>query len=203
MKMAFNHVAKLTGALAGGLMLAGCVSFGSEPPPQLLSLRSAAAVESSPQVAARATKAIVLIDLETPRKLQTQRVPVQVDDTAVAYVKDAMWVDNPRDMFRRLLSERLAGKAQMLVLDDSEMASGDAPRLSGQLMDFGVDARSNSARVRFIATLSDANGKALFRRDFAATAPVRKIKADSIALPIDMAAQDVAEQVADWIAGMN
>ena len=51
--------------------------------------------------------AIAVLDPGTPRELDVQRIPVQVNDTQIAYLKDAMWVERPARLFRSLLAETL------------------------------------------------------------------------------------------------
>lgn len=190
----------LCAAMAGAMtlaMLGGCVSFGAKPPPRLLSLSATADAEPAPDAKART---IAVFEPDTPRKLATLRVPVQVDDTAIAYVKDAQWVDTPRRMFARLLATHMATDARMLPLDPAQGQVGDAPRLTGTLAEFGVDARTGEAVVRYEATLAGSNGALLARRIFVAREKVGKIGPKTVAGPIDRAAHQVAGDVAAWVA---
>ena len=141
----------------------------------------------------------MLFRSEVPRKLATQRVPVQVNATSVAYVKDAQWTEPPRAMFQRLLSDRIAADGSIFVVSEEQFASLPGRRLTGELVDFGVDAGTKEAVVTFDAILtSDAPGQAV-RQRFTARAPVRDISAKRIAAPINQAANKVAEDVAAWV----
>lgn len=178
--------------------LAGCVSFGAKPPPQLLTLSAPATV---PTDAPAAAPALTVLDLDTPRKLDTVRVPVQVNDTSIAYVKDAQWVDTPRKLFRKLLSDRIAADGQVLVLEPGRLPLVGGRRLMGELVEFGVDARSGNAVVTYEAILVGPDPLHVVRRRFTASVPAGKIAAGTVARPINAAAQQVADQVAEWVKG--
>lgn len=187
--------------LAALLLLPGCISLGSKPPEKLLSLSSSASLPAGTVRSGAVGGSITVADLETPRKLETARVPVQVDATSVAYVKDAQWVDTPRQLFRRLLSETLAARGTAIVLDPSQYSADPGRRLLGELVDFGVDARTNSAVVTFDGTLVAPDGQSITKRRFSATVPVGEIKAETVGAPINQAANQVAAEVADWVSG--
>ena len=46
---------------------------------------------------------------------------MQQDDASVAYVKDAQWVEAPQRLFQRLLSETVAAKTPLVVLDEGPL----------------------------------------------------------------------------------
>ena len=188
-------------AMAALLLLTGCISLGAEPPEQLLSLTPSATVPAGTVRTGAVGGSITVADLETPRKLETARVPVQVDETSVAYVKDAQWVDTPRQLFRRLLSETIAAQGTAVVLDPSQYAADPGQRLLGELVEFGIDARTNSAVVTFDGTLIAPDGRSITKRRFSASVPVGEIKADTVGAPINQAANQVAAQVAAWVSG--
>ncbi|MBW8786078.1 MAG: ABC transporter, partial [Novosphingobium sp.] len=68
----------------------------------------------------------------------------------------------------------------------------------GRLLDMGYDARSQSVTVRFDALRTDAAGNAVSRR-FEATIPGLSPKVEAVAPALNKAANDVAQQVADWV----
>jgi cholesterol transport system auxiliary component len=72
------------------------------------------------------------------------------------------------------------------------------PILTGQLIDFGYDARSRSAIVRFDATRQMPDGTTQTRRF---EASVDQIDADvgQVGPALNQAANQVARQVADWM----
>ncbi|RVT43913.1 ABC transporter [Sphingobium algorifonticola] len=188
--------------LAGMLLctaLAGCVSFGDKAPTQLLSLSSDARVAPGTTRIGGSGKSITVLPPETPKQLDTVRVPVQVDAVSVAYVKDARWVDSPRQMFQHLLSETIAASGSAIVLDPGQYSADPGRRLLGVLVDFGIDARTNSAIVTYDATLAPVGGQPVQRKRFSASVPVGTIDATGVGNPINQAANKVAAEVAAWV----
>ena len=180
------------------VMLGGCIKLGSKPPAHLLTLSATGQPTEAASVDQATARTIELAVPDVPRKLATQRVPVQATDTAIAYVKDAQWVDMPRNLFRTLLSDSLTATGQF-VAERSQHAPGVAARLSGDLLDFGIDARSKKAVVTYEATLSFIGEPRVLRRRFSAEVPARKINAKRVAAPISEAAHKVAADVAAWV----
>lgn len=197
-----NRIIRACAGLAAmGLVLGGCVSFGTKPPPQLLTIRTQAMVNAGQDIRSQGLPALMLTLPDVPRTIATTRVPVQVNDTSVAYVKDAQWSEAPRTLFYRLLSETITAGGALFVIDEDQYGLKPQRRLSGALVEFGVDSRSREAIVTYDATLTDgASGQAL-RRRFTARVPVSDIRADRVAEPINKAANEVAQQVADWVKG--
>ncbi|AUW56792.1 ABC transporter [Sphingobium sp. SCG-1] len=182
------------------LSLSACVSFGSKPPAQLLSLSSDARVVAGTERTSAAGTSITVLAPETPKKLDTVRVPVQVNATSVAYVQNAQWVDSPRQMFQHLLTETIAAGGNTLVLDPGQYSTDPGRRLLGELIDFGVDAQTNMAVVTYDATLAPGGGAAVKRKRFSASVPVGTIDAASVGAPINQAANKVAAEVAAWVS---
>ena len=94
-------------ALAAALAVSGCLSFGAKPPPTLMRLTPEAQLTASSRTSP-AGEAITVVPPSAPAELATPRVPVRTGATAVAYVKDAQWVEAPSILFARLLSETIA-----------------------------------------------------------------------------------------------
>lgn len=207
-----NHIAQRTGRAAGVAkmgarmgtvvlaagLLAGCLSFGGKTPKQLITLTSEATAPAGVLGGGKLADAVVVLDPLTDRRLDVQRVPVQLDDANVAYVKDAAWVERPARQFRRLLAETIRAKGNRLVLEESDNQGGGKVRLGGRLVDMGYDARSRSVVVRYDALREDAAGTIVSRR-FEARVEDVKPKAPAIAPALNKAANDVARQVADWV----
>lgn len=189
-----SHALKLLATALPALMLGACVSFSAKPPPHLLTLGAV----SVPADQSATSASITVIVPEASRKLDTVRVPVQVDATSIAYIKDAQWVDTPRNLFRKLLADKIAGTGA-LVLEPGRYPLDAGRRLMGELIDFGIDAQSRTAIVTYEATLAQPTGTAILRQRFTASAPIGKIAAGTVAKPIDTAAQKVADQVAEWV----
>lgn len=187
---------------AGGacLLLAGCVSFGSEAPPQLLTLTSNATPAAGATASASVTDAIVVDVPSVERTLDQVRVPVQVSDSAIAYVKDAVWADKPARLFRTVLAETLAAGSGRLVLDQVETGAERSTMLSGQLHRFGYDEDARAAIVRFDAVVRKP-GSPLRKQRFEASVPVATVDAVTVGAALNQAANTVAAQVAAWTVG--
>ena len=68
-------------ALAAAIALSGCVSIGSKPPQQLLTLDAAHKVPTGAQSNAGGGRSLIIVDPEAARVIDTVRVPVQVTRT--------------------------------------------------------------------------------------------------------------------------
>lgn len=190
----------LLAAGAACASLAGCVSFGSEPPPQLLTLTSSATPGAGSMASASVTDAIVVDTPTVERTLDQVRVPVQVSDSAIAYVKDAVWADKPARLFRTVLAETLAAKSGRLVLDQVETGAERSTMLSGQLQRFGYDEDRRAVIVRFDAVVRKP-GSPLRKQRFEASVPVATVDAVTVGAALNQAANTVAAEVAAWTTG--
>jgi len=86
-------ITRIALASAALLLLAGCLSLGGKPPKSLLNLTPTATVAAGTTINGDVANAIAVLEPETPAKLAVTRVPVQMDDTQIAYVKEvADWV---------------------------------------------------------------------------------------------------------------
>ena len=187
-------------ALALTLTLPGCLSLGGKPPPTLLTLTAATAIPAGTVTSGDPKTAIMVMEPETDQRLAVVRVPVQVDDTNIAYVKGAAWVERPARLFRALLAETLRSKTNALVLEDSQAAANTGVRVSGRLIDMGYDARTSSVVVRFEAIRSSTGGAVMTKR-FESVVPGIQAKPEFIGPALNRAANDVAGQVAVWVVG--
>ena len=99
-------------ALTLGLVLAlsGCVSLGGKLPDQLLTLTATATAPAGSSASGTVNDALAVIEPGVPQELDALRVPVQVNDTSIAYIKDAVWVEKPARLFQRLLSETIRAR---------------------------------------------------------------------------------------------
>ncbi len=86
-------------------------------------------------------------------RLAVTRVPVQVNESSVAYLQDAVWVEKPSRLFQRLLGETIRARGGRLVVDQGDLGYAAATKLSGRLLDMGYDVASGSVVVRFDAML--------------------------------------------------
>ncbi len=188
--------------VAAGLagVLAGCISFGEDPPDSLLTLTAATAPEAGYSAQGSSQSAIAVIEPGAPQRLAVTRVPVQIDDTQVAYLKDAVWVERPSRLFQRLLAETIRARTGRMVIDGDDPAVGSAVQVQGTLRDFGYDARTGSAVVRFDAVRGGAGDNVQTRR-FESVVPGVAAEAGPVGEALNRAANDVAGQVAVWVAG--
>lgn len=187
--------------LAAGVSLAltGCISFGGKPPPTLYSLTPASTAPVGINMSGRLSDAIVVMDPETDQRLAVLRVPVQVDDSNVAYLKGAQWIARPARLFRGLLAETLRAKGSRLVMEGDETEAQGRLRLSGRLRDMGYDARNQSVVVRFDAMKQAGAGGAVEIKRFEAVEPGIGPKPELVGPALNRAANAVAAQVADWV----
>jgi cholesterol transport system auxiliary component len=183
-------------AIAAAVLLAACgplvqIGGNAKPPGSLLTLR-ATAQPGGPQ----RTGTIGIEVPGVPGPLQTLRLPVVTADTQVTYLAGAIWAEQPNKQFQRVLADTLAARGfQTIDLHQSNIAP--ARRLTGQLLDFGVDVRDPAAtvvRVRYDAQLTAP----LRLQRFDASEPVPSLSPEAVAAALNRAANRVAGQVADW-----
>jgi cholesterol transport system auxiliary component len=178
--------------------LAACVSFGGKAPPAMLVLTASSSVASGTMRTGPASDALVILLPEVPRKIDTNRVPVQIDDSSIAYLKDAVWADKPARLMQQLLTETVAAKNGGLVLNEVD-AGGKAQKfLSGSLMEFGIDSAAMEAVVVYDA-VKLVRGQAVEKRRFEARKAVSKVESAPAGAALNDAANDVAVQIADWL----
>lgn len=186
-------------AVAAALPLAGCISFGAKPPPSLLTLTTAATVPVGQTVSSAQVASITVLVPSVPQALAGARVPVQAGDTAVAYLKGALWVESPPRLFARLLSDTIAARTGRIVLSSAQSFTDPGARLSGELRNFGVDAGTSEAVVTFDAALIRTAGKAVEKQRFEVRVPLGAVAAQPVGVALNQAANTLAGQVADWV----
>lgn len=191
-----------TAALAAfaTLALGGCISLGQDVPPQLLTLTPGATAPAGAATSGRLADAIVVLEPETDQRLAVQRVPVQVDDATIAYLKDATWVERPARLFQTLLAETLRARGGRLVFAGNDINARGASLLGGRLSEMGYDARTRAVTVRFDALRQNGDGTVVTRR-FEAVEQNVEPKAEQVGPALNAAANAVATQVAEWVAG--
>ncbi len=185
--------------LAAPLLLAGCISIGEDPPPVLLTLTPEAQLGTGAGPAGAATSALTVMRPEVPGSLSVTRVPVQVDASTIAYLQDAVWVERPAKLFQNLLVTTIRQRTGRLVLDDVESRSGTDVTLRGTLREFGYDVRTGAAVVTYDA-IRESGGQLQTKRFSASVAGV-PAEATPVGEALNDAANQVAAQVADWMAG--
>ena len=181
------------------IALGGCISLGGEPPASLLTLSPEARAPAGPGVSGSERPVIAVLGVDTPAKLDVLRVPVAVTDTELAYLQEAFWVEKPARLFRRLVGETIRARGQAMVVDGDATATLATVSLRGTLTEMGYDAASSSAVVRFDAVRIDREGKVTTRR-FEARETGVVAEAKAVGAALNVAANRVAAEVADWVA---
>jgi cholesterol transport system auxiliary component len=185
--------------LAASLPLAACLSFGAKPPPTLMSLTADTPMAVGTTHSVRPTEAVSVLVPSVPQSLATTRVPVQDGPTAIAYLKNAQWVDVPNKLFRNLLAETIAAKTGRVVADSRNFSIAPDTRLNGSLLNFGLDAPSRNVVVTYDAALVRSEAGPIETRRFEARIPVSAENAPAVAAALNRAANQVAEEVAAWV----
>lgn len=197
----------LVGLFAASALLTGCVSLGGggDPPESLLTLTSAASAPAGSGTVSGvegSAGAIAVLTPEVPAKLDVLRVPVTVSATEVAYLAQAVWIEKPARLFRRLLGETLrtaSGEAQtLLVLDTSDAPLRATQTLRGTLIDMGYEPATSSVVVRFEAVHTLDDGRVISRR-FEAREEGVLPEGSSVGPALNEAANTVAKDVAAWV----
>lgn len=189
---------KLAAVALCALALSGCVRLsGAKVPETLLNLTAQKTAAAGAWARGNYDEAVVVLEPQVDQRLNVTRVPVQVDEANVAYVRNAVWVERPARLFQHLLAETIrANGGGRLVVESDPGASG--LRVSGRLLDMGYDARTKSVVVRYDAVVERTGGTVETTR-FEAVVPNVKADADQVGVALNKAANDVAAQVAAWI----
>src|SRR3546814_17932852 len=124
--------------------LSACISFGGKAPDQLLSLTAESSLPAGTVRNVAVGAGLVVAVPETPRKIDTYRVAVQVDETSIAYVADTQWVHRPGRLFQRLLSETIAANTGRGVLKPDQFSVEPSTPFKGELIDYGIEAGSST-----------------------------------------------------------
>lgn len=188
--------AMLAGVAA--LTLSACVSFGGKAPPSLLVLTPTNVVANGTAKSGASSEALIVLLPEAPRKLDSNRVPVQIDDSSIAYLTDAVWADKPSRLMQLLLMETIAAKTGRLVLNETDAGGKATQYLSGSLLEFGVDAAASEAVVVYDA-VKLVRGQTVEKKRFEARRPVSAIEPGPSGSALNDAANDVAAQISDWV----
>ncbi len=179
--------------------LTGCISFSPKPPPQLLTLTSAAALPVGETQKSNAAETITIGVPAVSQELASNRVPVRSGGTAVAYVKDAQWVEPPSRLFARLLSDTITAQTGRVVLSYRQSRMDPGAQLTGELRAFGIDEETSEAVVTYDAALLRGTDPVFEKRRFEARAPVAKIDSENVGPALNQAANKVAAEIADWV----
>lgn len=189
----------LRAAYAASLLaLTGCVSLGgAETPDSLLTITPELTAPAGSAVSAEGVETIALHEPSVPAEIDLLRVPVRIDDSNIAFLQDAVWVERPAHLFRRLLAETIRVRSERVVLAGGDPAARGGTHLRGHLSEFGYDASRSAAVVRFEATLLRADGVVRQQR-FEAVEEGILPEAGDVGAALNRAANQVAREVADW-----
>ncbi len=190
---------RIGAVLLSALLVSGCLGLGGKTPAFLMTLTPAQAPGADAGRAVQAGETMTINTPLVPQALAALRVPVTQGDTAIAYVKDAAWVEPPAKLFQRLLAETVRAKTGRVVLDPRQFAADPGDLVTGSLLAFGIDQRSASAVVIYDATVQSAGSKLVRTRRFEARVPVGEIDAANTGRALNSAANTVAGEVADWL----
>lgn len=196
---------RFSAVAAAALSLAACsigslLGGGGKTPPWLLTLEPSAPAPAAVARSANAGEAVTIETPVIPKELRTVRVPAQVGEIAVAYVKDLQWVDTPDRLFQDLLEETVLRTTSRVVIDPKQSTLDPGLTVSGRLSSFGYEAGQGSVLVRYDAALSTAGGTRVETRRFEARAPADG-SASTVGPALNTAANQVALEVAQWIGG--
>ncbi|MGZ3171717.1 MAG: ABC-type transport auxiliary lipoprotein family protein [Croceibacterium sp.] len=190
--------ARVIGAAAALLALSGCLSLGGKMPAQLLNLTATSSAPAGSAASGTSATALAVLDIQAPLELDVTRVPVSINGSSVAYVKDAQWVDKPTRLFGRLLSDTIRAKGNRLVVTGSDLEDAAANKLSGTLSAMNYDASQGAVVVRFDAVFQNG-AKQIQTKRFESVVPGVSPQAASVGDALNRAANDVAAQVAAWV----
>lgn len=185
-------------AASAVLALSGCLGLGGKTPESLLTLTSIATAPAGSGASGNAASAIAMSDFEAPAKLDVTRVPVQVTESTIAYVEDAVWNEKPARLLRRLIAETIRARSDRLVIDGDDPGAQAQLRVSGTLREFGYDARTGEVVLVLDAAKAGA-GSSVTTRRFEARVPGVVAEAGPVGVALNQAANTVAGEVATWV----
>ena len=179
------------------LALAGCLSFGEKPPPELLRLTPVETAPAGPADSVIAGRAVTVMIPAAPAEIATIRVPVRSRNT-LAYVKGAQWGDVPARLFRDLLAETIHARTGRPTLDGRDYHLAPGLRLMGRIQQFGLDAGSMQVVMVYDATIDRGENRIETRR-FEAHTPASAASEAGVRSGLNSVANEVASQIADWV----
>ena len=187
------------GALALAVVgLSGCIGLGGKTPKSLITLTPSATAPAGTTASGTAATAIAMSEFEAPQKLDVTRVPVQVTDSEIQYVKDAVWNEKPARLLGRLIAETIRARTGRLIIDGDDPGALAETRIAGTLREFGYDARTGEVVLILDAARAGA-GSSVTTKRFEARVPVAEVKPEPIGAALNQAANQVAGDVAAWV----
>lgn len=191
---------KILVASVAAFALGGCsLGLSSKAPPFLLTLSADERPGANAGLVVQSSDTLTVATPLVPQAIATTRLPVAQGQTALAYVKDAVWVEPPARLFQRLLAETIRERAGRTVLDPRQFTMQPGAVLSGQLLRFDIEERGAMAVVVYDATLSEGADRPVKTRRFEARVPAGRIDAQNGGAALNRASNKIARDVADWI----
>lgn len=190
---------KLAAVPALALLAGGCLGGGSAPS-EHLTLTPVSSVPAGTARNAASGESVAVLTPTVPREVNNRRIAVYVDPITIQYLTNATWLEEPQELFRRLLSETVASRTGRLVIDPNNFGAEAGVTISGQLLRFGFDPARMEAVVVYEAAQT-RRGQPLQTQRFEARVPVTAQTAAAVAPALNDASNQVAVQVADWIGG--
>ena len=94
------------------LPLGACISIGGagEAPSQLLTMTSVSQSETGTVFKNDNGQSLVIMTPRTNRVTDNVRVPVYMGDSAIAYVKEAVWVEKPASLLQTMFSDTMSAR---------------------------------------------------------------------------------------------
>jgi len=165
----------------------------------LLTLTPDARPEANAGILVQGDDRLTITTPLVPQAIATTRLPVAQGQTALAFIKNAVWVEPPARLFQRLLAETVRQRTGRIVLDPRQFSMEPGATLSGQLLRFDIDERGAEAVVIYDATISGEQDRPVRTRRFEARVPAGSIDAKSAGRALNKAANQIAIDVADWL----
>ena len=185
--------------LAAALTLSGCLSFGPKPPPTLIRLQPAETAPADAGSALAPGRAVTVMVPSVPAELSVLRVPVRSGTAALAYLENAQYADAPARLFRDLLMESIRARTGRPTLEGRDYHLAPGARLSTRIDQFAVDADGSKVDMVVDAVLQTQGTAPPTTRRFEAHVPIAAVDAASVSPILGQAANQVAQQIADWV----
>lgn len=185
-------------ALSAAALLSGCISLGEKPPKELMSVTPTAHVPVGTPKVTRDTQAVSVATPVLPSALRNQRIAVQ-SGTTFAYLPKSAWVDTPAALFRSVLAETIEARTGRFVPDQRNGSITPDTRVAGTLSAFQLLGGQGQVQVVYDATIAKAGSDVINARRFEAKAPVAGEDTASVVAALNVAANQVASDVADWV----
>lgn len=192
---------KITFPIALSLLMlnSACVSLGTtEAPPAFLVLTAKATSNSDAVNRSSAENSVVVLIPDVPRRIDTNRIPVQINDSSIAYIQGAYWADKPAKLMQELIAETITASTGKLVLDVAQSSGLSKNTISGTLSRFGIDEQELVAIVRYDAVTINAQGEIVKHR-FEARRNINMINAIEAGEALNDAANEVAMAITNWV----